>query len=468
MRGLMVFFIILFSFSLSSSALDRARISYEAHNYQEAIFLLTGERDVNLDGLWIMAESYYRLSEYASALRVYEQIIEKGVALDKKKAHLRLFSIYVHEKIWSKAKEEYDIVSKYFKVLPGQVGYSWGKSLYDNQEYAQAKIALKKVAKGDEFYLRSRYILGTIELIENQKKTAIAIFSQMQKEKPVSVEDLGVLELAKMAEARIYHEEKRFLAAKKAYEKVDLFGAYGEILTRELVGMYFNWASLINSGKKPYDKLSALARKKIAQEKLHEASLILEKFFNQNQYNVKMASLLDVLGLVYAYCKRHDEAQEIYNRIINYYDGIKKVIKESLNQEENLWLCFDLNSSEQTCSYLANVPDIYVKNILEIKLLKEIKNKIIFNRENINHDKTDKNIERDYDKLATKAQMNIKLKVLDSIDQLLLNLRYNSAKAQEMRLDDFKEQLKYFEKYQDNNIQMWDKKIQKMTDGGSS
>lgn len=464
---------------------SRARIFFRKHQYEDSLKALEGVPEIFGDNQWIMAENYFRLGKYKEAKKQYE-ILRQNVKsiLDKRKVEIRLFDIAINDKNLQEAIDQFVLIKKQFKRVPDRLIYALGKALFDAEIYEKSSSLLKGIKNGTEFSMRAKYLLATLDLKNNKKKTALLAFKTIQKMKSISVEDYAVLELAKLAEARIYNQEKRYELAKNAYEKVLFNSSYNDIATVELVLMLLGQATDAKNAFGPYKKLKVSSRIEIENKAILEVAKAYEKYNLPSNLSSQKLDIINKLGLAYAYNKRYIEARKVYDDIINFYKNLIKDLEIESNKEL-IWDIFSLDNYKNLIKKSPIYESIYAK-IEEVKTIDSIRQKIKdddeklleineliseSNKADAMEDLNTQKIKQEklkelYNKVVLKTQKEIKRKMVILINNSIAQAEYNRAKIPIMEIDEIKKQLDTVRTYQTKELQLFEKNLQKMENGG--
>ena len=212
----------------------------------------------NADGLFWLAEGYFKTEQYLSARRHYREIIEKAAQSPYDSYAGRSLSRLVDVALQTNDYESLDYVFARLNSLPasdasGSLQYARGKAYFAKRDYSTAKAAINSVPTSSEYGHQAQYLFGAILTKEatpaptapeptgaaapgapaagpapaaeppTRARYAAAI-EQFRRVTRMPADTTGhrhVIDLAWMAIGRLFYETDNYLDAAEAYSHVD-------------------------------------------------------------------------------------------------------------------------------------------------------------------------------------------------------------------------------------------------------
>jgi tetratricopeptide (TPR) repeat protein len=213
-----------------------AELLFTLKNYDEAATILLDviERYPNShsydDAMVLLGESLYQSPrhDYTAARTYFEMAVQKNTGSRKEQQALqRLVEIALRLDDFDKVQ---GYLSRLEKIPPDQlepsVPYVRGKYLYMTGKLDEAAVMFGNVPAQNEYYLQSRYFMGTIQVAKGDLAAASSTFDSLLRIQPRNDTDKEVQDLARLAVGRLYYERNQFDKAAEAYESIQKQSKY--------------------------------------------------------------------------------------------------------------------------------------------------------------------------------------------------------------------------------------------------
>ena len=205
-----------------------AELLFTLKNYVEAATILLDviERFPNSpsydDALVLLGESLYQNRDYMAARSYFEMAVKKNDGSRKEQQALqRLVEIALKVNDFEKVE---DYLTRLERIPPTQlepsVPYVRGKYLYLRGKADEATGIFANIQPANEYYLQSRYFIGTIQVAKGDLASASTTFDSILRIQPRNDTDKEVQDLARLAVGRLYYERNQFDKAAEAYASV--------------------------------------------------------------------------------------------------------------------------------------------------------------------------------------------------------------------------------------------------------
>lgn len=228
-----------------------------------------------VDGIYLLAEAYFRSEQFLSARRHYRQIIERAPAPPYDGYAGRALSRLVDIALRTDTLDTLDFVFARIDKLgtsdaTGSLQYARGKAFFAKKDYAAARAAVGSLPATSEFAHQAQYLLGVIRTREAVEAamanapagdattpegtaepapppapsaaasfdTAIEQFRKVTRMPGATSEQRHVVDLAWMAIGRLFHERDQYLEAAEAYSHVDRSSPEFSTMLYELAWVY--------------------------------------------------------------------------------------------------------------------------------------------------------------------------------------------------------------------------------------
>lgn len=174
------------------------------------------------DSEWYLGESLFEMGNYALAEEAFQTIIDQGAEHpqfdDAVRRQLELYGLTGDAEAFSRLYTAYIVTGT---VQPTDlVKYTVGKSLYRQDEFARAKAMLDEIQPSSYYYARSRYVIGTILVVEGSYEAAIEEFRISAESSITTAEDREVVDLSNLALGRLYYETDQFTKSAEYYQRI--------------------------------------------------------------------------------------------------------------------------------------------------------------------------------------------------------------------------------------------------------
>ncbi len=228
-----------------------------------------------VDGIYLLAEAYFRSEQLLSARRYYRQIIERAPARPYDAYAGRALSRLVDIALRTDTLDTLDLVFARLDKLgtsdaSGSLQYARGKAFFAKKDYAAARSAVGSLPATSEFAHQAQYLLGVIRTREAVEAAlaatppaepataetgapvpapavpsaaasfdpAIEQFRKVTRMPGTTSEQKHVVDLAWMAIGRLFHERDQYLEAAEAYSHVDRSSPEFSTMLYELAWVY--------------------------------------------------------------------------------------------------------------------------------------------------------------------------------------------------------------------------------------
>jgi len=219
---------------LAERRLIDAQVLYELKNYESASIILFDvvekfpKSPAFPEALFYLADSLYLKRDFLSSRRYFEKVVDLGPQNPRyAEALQRLIELSLHTGDYTPVDgyiEKLDRVAV-SKPLP-TVPYVKGKYFYFRQQHDKAIEALKTIGPDHPYYYHATYFIGASYVAQGAEKfdDAVAAFSTILKPPPqgktLSDAQKLIVDLARMAVARIYLERAQLTQALDEYTKI--------------------------------------------------------------------------------------------------------------------------------------------------------------------------------------------------------------------------------------------------------
>ncbi len=471
---------------LLEARLGHARTFFRKHDYRTALLML-GDKIESLDALFIAAESNFRLDQFTAAARYFERIVETTKdPIELRKALIRLFDIDIRNKDVQSAVNRYVAYGKKYKNPPAIMRYSLGKVLFDegsaadNAERAEeffkrAATILRGIPKGNEFYMRARYIIAAMELGKKKPAQSVKEFGLIEKLKPVSAEDYSVRELAILAQARILAEAKREDLADQAYARVSLAGEFGETATIEAIRTMLARANEAQLGLGRFAKATPFKKQTVQSDALQKALDSVMRYRKVHEIDWHKPELLTLMSWLYVQTKRYADGRLAYDKLIGHYRPIYDELSKEATDNQ-VWPFFALDFERdllapRNIAMIEGVPAVLMKNVPAIDEIKAMRNKIEADEKKLRNLESRAQevasglpqLQRDraqqtaivdaYNAMVQKKQLRIRKEIANNINQCLAEADFDRAALVVHEMRDLKKQQNVVHDFQTKKIE---------------
>lgn len=464
-----------------------ARAFFRKNKFNAALAAL-GDQPLSHDGQFIKGESLFRLGKFLEAKPHFTHLLKEGAdAAAKRKAALRLFDIEIKQGNLEASIASYVAFQKEFKTPSARMRYALGKALYDANYHDKAKTVLSGIKKGNEYFARARYVIATIGLEQKDYKKSAKIFNQIEKLKPVSVEDYAVQQMAILAQGRLLVELGREDLAEKAYLRVSKQRPFGDKALSELIHAMVNRATKARLGEDKYKKTSLARREVIVRQSLESALHAAEYYQKLSPVDWHNPSLSMQVAALMVEVARYEDARLLLDELVGHFRGLEAKLVPS-GQEPAMWPSLRLNfdQSRSDDALLWGVPNDWLKNLASIKEILLARDKIELSHnvleEQLEAAKTMKiagfdafekargtqaALEDAYVRMVMKKQAKINKNVAEIINTNMADAEYLRARLVERQMADIKKQIGAVQSFQDEKIELFEGMLKKIDEGTS-
>lgn len=232
----------------------------------------TVSEESKVDGIYLLAEAYFRSEQFLSARRYYRQIIERAPAPPYDDYAGRALSRLVDIALRTDTLDSLEFVFARIDKLgtsdaSGSLQYARGKAFFAKKDYAAARTAVGALPATSEFAHQAQYLLGVIRTREAVEAAlasappvdaaapaagtppaplpaaasfdpAIEQFRKVTRMPGTTSDQKHVVDLAWMAIGRLLHERDQYLEAAEAYSHVDRSSPEFSTMLYELAWVY--------------------------------------------------------------------------------------------------------------------------------------------------------------------------------------------------------------------------------------
>lgn len=464
-----------------------ARAFFRKNKFHATLSAL-GEHPLSEDGHFMKGESFFRLSKWAEAKPHFAHLHKEGSNLTaRRKAALRLFDIEILQGNLEATIAAYVAFQKEFKTPSARMRYGLGKALYDAEYHEKAKTVLSGIKKDNEYFARARYIIATIGLDKKEYKKTARIFNQIEKLKPVSVEDYAVQQMAILAQGRLLVELGREDLAEKAYARVSKQRPYGDKALSEFIHAMVNRATKARLGEDKYKKTSLSRREVIVRQSLESAVRAAENYqklspvdWHNPSLSVQIASLMVEVG-------RYEDARLMLDELVGHFRSLETKLVQA-EQNNSLWnsLKLDFEQSRGEQALMWGIPDNWLKDLTSLKELLSARDKIELSHKVLEEQleaaksmkiasldifekarRTQEALEDAYVRTAIKKQDKINKNIALIINKNMADAEYLRARLVERQMADIKKQIGAVQSFQDEKIELFEGMLKKIDEGTS-
>jgi TolA-binding protein len=174
------------------------------------------------DALNLLAESLYKDGDLLSARRYFTEAVKKNTGHKREQVALqRLIEISLRTGDYTDVD---DHLARLSRIPAGQVEpsvpYVRGKYLFFRDRLDDALAVFNGLPVGHEYYLQSRYFIGTIQVRKGDFATAARSFDDVIKQQPKSEDHKEIQDLARLAIGRLLYDRGQYDKAREWYASV--------------------------------------------------------------------------------------------------------------------------------------------------------------------------------------------------------------------------------------------------------
>lgn len=462
-----------------------ARIFFRKKNYHAALRALK-KATLTADGRWIKAESLFRLGDWALAKPHFLAIATGSDAIEKRKASIRLFDIAIKQGDLEESSARLVSFQQEFSAPLGRMRYALGKALYDAKDFDQAQKVLLGIKPGNEFYGRARYILATIGLDKKDAETAVKEFNEIEQQKPVSVEDYSIIQMAILAQARLWVDHGREDLAAKTYARIQS-GPFKEVALSELLRAMLKRAHEAKNAQGRFKDTESSKRGLIARESLDSAAQALMSYRKTQRVSWENPELATLTASLMVETGRYDDARILLDGLMNHF----RPLHASLTAEKTpeLWPLFALNLEDNNVvrtRLLPGVPEDLQKGLTGIYEIVALRDRIEAGHQRLSLllekaqflgeeqtkllDKAKASqvaLEQAYVVMAKKKQAKLAPKLAGIINQHLADAEFLRADLIVREMADVEQQMAAAQQFQNEKIELFETTLKEMDKGSA-
>lgn len=410
------------------------KVYFGKSDFNTAFFYAQKVKNIDDNILFIKGESLFNLGHYQEALKFFLQL---------KQPIVRVFDCYVFLKKVADASEVFTAFEKSNKTVPSRMLYAIGKLFAEKKETKKAQELLEKIKPKSMHYIRSQYILATIDVSNNKYLLGLNRFKTIIGSPAMCVEDKWVIELAKLAVARIYWINNNYDQSVKHYEKVLPQGGFFHIAISEMVEMA------------------------LVQKKIFHATNAISRYRSFYEIDTSKPYLMTNMASFMVSVKRFNDARVICDSLINYYRSIYQSLTSKDDKDLSLLKIFEkipeiLLVKDEKLNKIKKLDYILLKHHRQIEILKE-KNKLVNDASSsklIVLQKKHDEINKKYSDILALARDSIAYKQAYVINKFLAQIESLRASlvVEESKVSKIKSQ--YIEEIQSDNIKITDQLLE--------
>jgi TolA-binding protein len=175
------------------------------------------------DALNLLAESLFKDGDLLSARRYFTEAVKKNTGHRREQVALqRLIEISLRTGDYTDVD---DHLARLSRIPAGQVEpsvpYVRGKYLFFRDRLDDALAVFNSIPAGNEYYLQSRYFVGTIQVRKGDYATAARFFDEVIKQQPKTADHKEVQDLARLAIGRLLYDRGQHDRAREWYASLD-------------------------------------------------------------------------------------------------------------------------------------------------------------------------------------------------------------------------------------------------------
>jgi len=285
------------------------------------------DADLIADCQWYLGDSLFEVGNYALAQEAFQIIIEAGFThpmfADAVRRQLEVYGVT------GQAEEFYSLYNSYVvtnRVAPNDlIIYTLAKSFYRQGDLLRAKSLFSDIQEGSRLFLKARYFLGTVRVVEGDYATAITEYDRVVRaggepeydEEGLVLQMDEVVELAHLALARLYYESGDFLSSTRHYDLISRRSPYFSEALFEMVWSY------------------------IKQENYNEALRTVQLFllaFPEHRFTAELKLLQGNLHMI---LDNEESALTTFEGIVAEYSPVQIELRGLVADDESARLWFD-------------------------------------------------------------------------------------------------------------------------------
>ncbi len=198
---------------------DRAAISL--YEYVEAPE--TKDDPKRVEATYLLAESLYETGDHVVAQQYYEKLLAKNEITGERRGVAVVQLIEIADLL-----EDRPLLDKYVEMYnklppeeqPSDGSYTIGRAYYRRGDLKRAKDYFSMVREGQPGYQKSRYFLGAILVKQGKPQDALPVFETVIETTPANEEDQRLVDLSRLAVARVYYDEGKLEESAEAYKAI--------------------------------------------------------------------------------------------------------------------------------------------------------------------------------------------------------------------------------------------------------
>ena len=203
-------------------------------------------------------------------------------------------------------------------LVPGQVNYLYGKSLFLARNDAAAKKVFLLVSPSDPYFLRTQYLLGAVAVRAGDDQEALRIFEEIVRQTPQASEDDEVQQMAHLARGRLYYELDQLVKSVDAYQEIPYDSPFLTTMLYEVTWTHVRRGQLAARGE-PNDNLTEEERRENARAEYERALSQLSDLRALNPMS-ELTGEIDILaGNLRLQQGEFDEAYAMFNGVRTEY-----------------------------------------------------------------------------------------------------------------------------------------------------
>ncbi len=283
--------------------------------------------DLVADCQWYLGDSLFEVGNYALAQEAFQIVIDSGFShpmfADAVRRQLEVYGVT------GQADRFYTLYNSYVvtnRVAPNDlIIYTLAKSFYRQGDLLRAKSLFSDIQEGSRLFLKARYFLGTVRVVEGDYLTAIDDYQRVvsaggasgfdEDGEPFPMDEVS--ELAHLALARLYYESGQFLLSTQHYDLISRQSPYFSEALFEMVWSY------------------------IKQENYNEALRTVQLFllaFPEHRFTAELKLLQGNLHMI---LDNEESALTTFEGVVAEYSPIQIELNGLASDDESAMLWFD-------------------------------------------------------------------------------------------------------------------------------
>jgi tetratricopeptide (TPR) repeat protein len=277
------------------------------------------------EALFYLADSLYQNRNYVAARKYFSEVMNDASSKYYAQSLAKIVSIALVTGHHEEVDQAYlRLAQRGSGFISPEIQYLYAKSLFERKELERAATAFSAVAATSPYFFQARSFLGATHALRGKYEDAARVFQEIlvlnpeaykaleeSDTKRVVAQNRKIMELARLALGRLYHDLGDIDRAVAVYQDVD---RKSESFPEALLELAYCWIK----GK--------------AYEKARRALEILMLSRSDLQF-VPEAQVL--LGDLQVLLDRPDDATKTYNTVKETFEPVRKELSEMLSKHDD-------------------------------------------------------------------------------------------------------------------------------------